>query len=157
MKRLPSEPGRFLFQLGKREKDLLLTVLRQYPLVPVAHHTLRRGQPPDADPASQKLLTEAMASNRQEQKGRVGALLEDPERFVPQGTGYRISFSREEMEWLLQVLNDVRVGSWLLLGCPDPDEGKAPEVTEANARYLFLMELSGHFECVLLAALDEPS
>jgi len=95
-----------------------------------------------------------VAARKLEQKGRVGKLLEDAQRFVPRGAGFRVIFSREEMEWLLQVLNDVRVGSWLALGCPDPDAGKAPEVNESNAKYMFLMELSGHFEWVLLEALD---
>jgi hypothetical protein len=49
------------------------------------------------------------------------------------------------------------VGSWLIVGCPDPDEGKAPVVDETNNKYLFLMEISGYFESELLEALDGPA
>ena len=56
-----------------------------------------------------------------------------------------------EVEWLLQVLNDVRVGSWLALG--EPERGQEPAVTAQNARYLLALELCGLFQSVLLAAL----
>jgi len=58
---------------------------------------------------------------------------------------------RSQIEWLLQVLNDVRVGSWLMLGEPEP--GDEPAVTKANAKYLLALELCGVFESVLLTGL----
>jgi hypothetical protein len=153
MKLVQAGPDRFLFELGKREKALLLGALRHFPLVPVAHHTLSRNPVSDADAANEKLLVEAMAARQQEQKTRVQQLITAPNRFAAHGPHLRVAFSREEMEWLLQVLNDLRVGSWLILGCPDPDEGKPPPPTEENLLYHYLLELSGHFECVLLEAL----
>ena len=155
MKLLRTENDRFVFELGRREKTLFQDVLRHYPLSPVSHHKLTHGTL-HTNAANQELLEEAMASLRQQQQGRVGELLRAEGRFAAQGSGWRITFSREEMEWLLQVLNDVRVGSWLILGCPDPDEGTVPDLNESNAKYLFLMELSGQFEGELLEALDGP-
>jgi hypothetical protein len=156
MKLVKARADGFVFELGKREKALLLEILGHYPLVPVAHHKLSRAPAPHADPANEKLLGEAMAAHKAEQAGRVRQLAASPDRFAPHGPRLRVSFSHEEMEWLLQVLNDVRVGSWLILGCPDPDEGKLPNVNEDTAQYLYLMELSGHFEFVLLEALAKP-
>ena len=39
-------------------------------------------------------------------------------------SGLQLTLSGPEIEWLLQVLNDVRVGSWIALGSPDPESGK---------------------------------
>ena len=95
-----------------------------------------------------------MSAQKQTLGKRAGEWLAAPGRFAAHGKGYRVTLQRADLEWLLQVLNDVRVGSWLILGCPDPDEGPAPEVNEANAKYIFLLELSSHFQCVLLEAVD---
>ena len=58
-----------------------------------------------------------------------------------------------ELEWLLQVLNDVRVGSWLKLG--QPDENQSPDVTPENFQFVLAMEVCGAFQSALLAALGE--
>jgi hypothetical protein len=157
MRLVRAKPAEFVFQMTARERGLFLEVLRHFPLVPLSHHQIRRSSPADSPGGHERLLREAMATWKQDHKGRVQQLISNTGRFVARSGGWRIAFSREEMEWLLQVLNDVRVGSWLRLGCPDPDEGRAPQVTEANAPHLFLMELSGHFQCALLDALDQST
>lgn len=145
---------RLLFEIGRRDKRLLIELLKCYPLVPVSHHTLTRSQSAEVDPVSQQMLAEAMEARQKEQKGRVGEWLQSKDRFVARGTNWRFELTREELEWLLQVLNDVRVGSWLILGCPDPDEGKPPVVALSDTRHVFLMEMSGYFECLLIEAIQ---
>ncbi len=147
----------YLFQMTGREKGLFLEVLRQFPLIPPTHHRLSRRAPAHEQAENERLLLQAMAASKQEQKARVGKLVSSRDRFVAHGPSWRIAFTREEIEWLLQVLNDVRVGSWLRLGCPDPDQGRGPPVTEANAPYLFFLELSGHFQVALLEALEQST
>lgn len=154
MRLLRKEAGKFQFAIGRREKALLKAVLNEYPLVPLSHHQLFRGEAAADGASDQGLLEEAMDQQKQEHKQWVASLLTSKTRFRKEENGQQVSFSAAEMERLLQVLNDVRVGSWLILGCPDPDEGTLPNLTEANARFLFLMELSGQFECELLEALD---
>jgi hypothetical protein len=127
--------------------------LRCFPLVPTSHHRLTRAPQSAAEAADQQLLEEAMAARQGEQKGRVAQLLGNKSRFAPQGDGFRVTLTREEMEWLLQVLNDVRVGSWLALGSPDPVNAPLTKRDEGTARHYFRMEVSEHFECVLLEAL----
>ena len=67
------------------------------------------------------------------------------------GSRFRLLLQPTEVEWLLQVLNDVRVGSWLALG--EPDEDKPPDLTPENFRYAVAMEVCGAFQSALLAAL----
>ena len=56
------------------------------------------------------------------------------------------------MEWLLQALNDIRVGSWLALGSPDGPVEILAALTDKTAPDFWAMEISGHFQAVLLAA-----
>ena len=105
--------------MGQREKRLLPQILKLYPRVPPAHHVLSKsGRLPDRE-ANQRLLDEALAEQRAENKKQLQALLADPRRFEHTETGARLSLSPAEVEWLLQVLNDIRVGSWILLGSPE--------------------------------------
>jgi hypothetical protein len=153
MKLLATQADHLVFGLGKRERSLFREVLKHFPLVPVSHHRIGRAPATEPDGAT-KLLEEAMSARQREHQGRLSALLGDQRHLVAAGAGYNLRLSREEVEWLLQVLNDVRVGSWLILGCPDPDQGKALEVNESSSKYLFLMELAGYFESELLEAVD---
>jgi len=54
----------------------------------------------------------------------------------------------------LQVLNDVRVGSWIALGSPDPESGKKILFNEKLLPHFRTMELAGAFEMVFLDALS---
>lgn len=151
MKFLRAGKSSRVFHLGQHEKHLLLDTIKLYPLVPAAHHRLSKaGQEPDAD-ENQRMLEAALAEQRQENRRQVLAMLNEPERFRALKSGFELTLTAPQVEWLLQVLNDVRVGSWLALG--EPESGEEPEVTKENARFLLALELCGLFESVLLAAL----
>lgn len=151
MKLLRNGKAGLVFQLHPREKQLLFETIKLYPLVPASHHRLSKGgDVPQAD-ENQRLLEAALAEHRQENRRQVLAMLNDPQRFREIKSGFELTLTPAQIEWLLQVLNDVRVGSWLALGEPEP--GEKPDVTEHNAKYLLAMELGGFFESGLLAAL----
>jgi hypothetical protein len=152
VKFLKAEDGRLVFQLGRREKNLLFELLRLYPLVPPAHHRLSQTAESSEMETDQHLLDEALTEHRQENRTQLEAMLAEPKRFQETPTGFRLGLSAGELEWLLQVLNDIRVGSWLHLGSPDEKQGKRLRLSTQNARYLWAMELAGHFQSVLLSA-----
>lgn len=150
MKLLRAGKGGLVFQLSPRGKQLLLEIIALYPLVPASHHRIARPDDiPSAEP--QHLLDEALTEQRRENRRQVQAMLDQPDRFRKARSGFEFTLTRAEIEWLLQVFNDVRVGSWLALGEPEP--GAEPPPTELNARPLIAMEVSGMFQSVLLAAL----
>ena len=64
-----------------------------------------------------------------------------------------MTVSGPEIEWLLQVLNDVRVGSWIALGSPDPEQDKKIVYHKDMLPHFQMMELAGAFETVFLDAL----
>ena len=151
MKLLRVNKSGFVFQLGPQEKRLLFETLKLYPLVPASHHRLSKN--PDSDEAqeNQRLLEESLAEQRQENQRQVLALLNEPQRLHETKNGFELTLAPAQLEWLLQVLNDVRVGSWLALG--EPEQGEEPKVTKQNTKYLLALELCGLFESLLLAAL----
>lgn len=151
MKLVRADKSGQVFYLGQREKQLLFDTVARYPLVPAAHHRLSKDDPGPNAEENQRWLEAALDEQRQENRRQVLAMLNEPQRFRAAKAGFELTLTPAQIEWLLQVLNDVRVGSWLALGEPEP--GEEPEVTEQNADYLLAMELCGAFQSGLLAAL----
>jgi hypothetical protein len=147
MKLIQTTGDRLVFHLEKREKHLLVEVLKLYPRIPPAHQPLSKaGALPDQE-ASQRLLDEALAEQRQENRRQLETLLASPYRFRETKAGCHLSLSASDLEWLLQILNDIRVGSWVRLGSP---EKKIEQLNERTAPDLWAMELAGFFQMEFL-------
>ena len=153
MKFLRVEDDYSVFHLDKGEKELLIVLLRQYPVIPPAHQRLSKSTAP-SDSANQKLLDDALAEQREENKRLVGAFLADPQRFSETETFCRLKLTAAETEWLLQVLNDIRVGSWILAGSP---EELHADLIDWAAPEVLAMELAGSFQMSLLKRTRESS
>ncbi len=143
--------GGFVFHLDAREKALLAEVVRRYPFVPAAHHRISRSAAPAKNDDRQVLLDEALAEHRRERREQVRAMLNAPSRLTACSSGYRLHLGPEQVEWLLQVLNDVRVGCWLALG--EPEEMDRPRLTADTAPLWRLMEAAGRFETTMIEAI----
>lgn len=154
MKLHPDSDNRCLLELGPREKELLLALLKMYPCIPPAHQRLSKAGANANLQSAQRLLDDALGEQRARNKRQVQALFADPGRWVATEGGWKVSVTTGEIEWLLQVLNDVRVGSWLALGSP---EQRVETLTEKNASQLWAMEMSGSFEMALLHLLEGKS
>ena len=152
---LKAEGANLIFHLGKREKSLLLDLLKMYPVIPPAHHRISSAcDSPEAE-ANQNLLDEALAEHRAASKRALDAMLAESNRFEPTAGGFLLKLTAEQLEWLLQVLNDVRVGSWIHLGSPD-GKSRHARLSIKNARYLWAMELCGQFQFSLLHGRTTP-
>ena len=154
MKILKSDGDKFTFQITKREKRLLFDILALYPLVPAFIQPLSRTANPADVQADQRLLEESLAAHKQENKKQLGVIINEINRSQESAGGCHFSLSSDQMEGLLQVLNDIRVGSWQKLGSPDAIEKKAIELNEQNARHTWAMEVAGLFQMALLSARD---
>ena len=153
MKFLRVEDDYSVFHLDKGEKELFVILLRQYPVIPPAHQRLSKSATP-ANAVNQKLLDEALAEQRNENKKLVGVFLADPQRFSETATFCRLKLTAAETEWLLQVLNDIRVGSWILAGSPDELH---TDLTDWARPEVWAMELAGGFQMSLLKKTGESS
>jgi len=148
----------FVFDLGKREERLLIEVLKLYPLVPTTHHRVSQTADPGRGAEFQKLLEETLAERLRQNKQQLLAMLKDPQRFKQTaGGGCRLTLTPSQIEWLLQVVNDIRVGSWLVLGQPDEKKGKPIELNNENARYYAAMEFCGYLQLALLDAFERQN
>jgi hypothetical protein len=157
VKLIKAEGEKLVFQIGKREKRILLEVLKFYPITPANFQPLSKDTPATALEENQRLLEEALTEHRRENRKQLDAMLNEPHRFQENEGGYRFTLSVAQMDWLLQVLNDVRVGSWLILGCPDEKRGKPITLTDRNSHYLWAMEMGGYFQYRLLDALNQAA
>ena len=141
-----------VFEMNEPEQEVLLETLQLYPLVPATHHRLSKAAATQSE-ENQRLLEESLAQQRAENRKELDALLNDPVRFKKVGKNFKLRLKATELEWLLQIFNDIRVGCWLMLG--EPDEDKPPTITPENVRYGFAMEVCGMFQSALLAAFGE--
>ena len=149
-------PEHFRFEISWEEKELL-NVIRLYPHVPAAHHRLTKGRRIPDRAENQQLLEEALQAQREENRQLVATLLNEPARFAEIETGFRVGFTRGEIEWLLQVLNDVRVGSWIALGSPPGHPELQPGLSNETMSHIMTMDVAGFFEMAFLHALTgEP-
>lgn len=153
MKLIRARREQLVFEIGRREKGLLFEILKLYPLVSPAQYRLSKTAPANQFNDHQRLLEESLAAQRTENRKNVQALLNEPGRFQTAPAGFLLKITRSETEWLLQVLNDVRVGSWVALGSPDTEQGEEIPLNEESAPHIRSMEIAGAFETVFLDAL----
>jgi len=150
-KKESAEPS-LIFRISAREEALLLATLRLFPVLANGHHRISQ-DPKTAGSAEQRLLEESMAQQRAEHRRKLDELFLAPQRFFKDAPGERrLVLTGTQLEWLLQVLNDIKVGSWVQLGCPELDKAAPIKVTRQNARSLQAMHLSGEFQSALLEA-----
>jgi hypothetical protein len=145
-----------VFFLNPVEKQALLDVLGMYPRVPPGHRRHRLQTRSAADAENQRLLDEALAEQRAHRKRQLAALLQAEETFRATRAGFELRLRHADCEWLLQVLNDVRVGSWIALGEPADLPGTLPE-DATKAAQACAMELAGLFEMTFLEALESSA
>ncbi|HZV34528.1 MAG TPA: hypothetical protein VFB72_08105 [Verrucomicrobiae bacterium] len=153
MKLIKADADKFTFLIERRERQMLFRLLDLYPLVPLSHHQLSQSAEKSED---QQLLEEALNQQRMKNKEQVLAMLKSKSRFRETEHGYHFSLKNEQMEWLLQVINDVRVGSWLLMGSPKNPVETFAMLNQTTASYYWAMEVAAGFQMVFLAAMEQP-
>jgi hypothetical protein len=146
-----SQATKFLvFRIGQRERQLLRSLLELYPLLDANSHQLSKTASPSTH-SQQQLLDDAMAELQREHKLKLREFVRSRFR-KPTSDDHRLRLEPEQIEWLLQVLNDLRVGSWVRLGRPDAQARGTLEPSNENSHHVAVMELSGYFQMALLEA-----
>jgi hypothetical protein len=145
------ENDRVRLVLDNYEKELLFSLLQLYPAVSAGRRKLtQHGGLPDQE-ASQALLEESLAETRAHHQKTITAWFTDAKHLNETEHETTIVLSLEEVEILLQVLNDIRIGSWIALGSP---EKGLPRLSAENAPQLWTMQLSDAFLMDLLEGLQ---
>ena len=154
MKRVSADDRAINFQLSTRERDALVQVLQAYPVVPPAHQPVTKELKDPRVAGYQRLLDEALAEQRAANERHLHQWLAAPDRFQKAKAGCRLILERADSEWLLQVLNDIRVGHWLRLGSPEPGELKPQHLDAQQLPAWLAMEMSGYFQMSVLEGLE---
>jgi hypothetical protein len=142
----------FEFFLRRREKDLLLYILKLYPRTPPAHHRLTQAAATPEMEGTRRLLDESLETGRKETRDKLEKWLAAHDRFSASEKGFRLKIMADEIDWLLQVLNEIRVGSWIRLGAPE-EEIDLSKINHDNAADFGVMNMSGLFVMHLLEAI----
>lgn len=156
MKLVRVDQDQFHFELGQEEQIYLFHLLFQYPLVPAGYQAISRLRESKELAENQQLLEQTLQERRVANRKRVVELLNQQGRFTTDEEGQlvKVTFSRGEIEWLLQICNDIRIGSWLALGSPNLDERDLLYQDPARVRYVINIEIAGQFEVHFIRALD---
>ena len=137
-----------IFRLKASELQMLLLVLSQFPLRDQEQTISRFGDEEDLKDA-QQLLNEAMAERRKEARRELKIWLHSDKRFTHTEEGEELLVLQEETDWLLQIINNVRVGAWQRLGEPEEIADAFRSATDESIRYLAIMEMAGGFQSAL--------
>ena len=151
MKLVEAKDGLFIFHVAKRERVLLTHVLKMFPVSDGRVGPLSKSGDEQKLVEHERLLTEALAEQRAEHKRLMDAFLGEQGRFAEEKGGYRLRLTTVQMDWLLRVLNEVRVGLWMKLGRP---EELAPLAISGQLDSVVAMEICALFQSRLLAALS---
>jgi hypothetical protein len=155
---LPSKDDRLVFQFSATERDLFLAAVSFYPLLNPDYHRLTKNA--TADPklaAEEKVLRDAMEEQRRENKKLLAEFIDSIDWKKSKEDKFRISLTPEQVDWLLRILNDVRVGAWDIIGRPNQQERSQIDLQSKNSHYYGVMELSGSFQSAFLHALEKGS
>ena len=155
MKARRLDDGGLSVLLDQREWRIFSALLAQYasgldrPL-PTSHSS--------EDPVieeSNTWLREMQATHRQNLVRRAATWLEAGSTPSQEDASQKmLRLSGHDVEWMLQVFNDLRVSHWMLLGCPNEADLKGEKWTEAQLPSVWSMGLCSMFQSVLLQALN---
>jgi hypothetical protein len=151
MRPIAANARSWVFVMNERERDFLIAVLKAYPAVPHDYQPLSRQSAERLSAEDQQLLHEALLEHRAGSKAKVRRWLKGGARFRKCDDGWQFSLAKRDFDWMLQVLNDVRVGNWLELGSPD-DVHNPIELLQQDPAAFFHMEAAGMFQMQLLEA-----
>jgi hypothetical protein len=141
-----------VFEITRQEKAVLLATLRLFPVLKPSDHQLTKTAK-TAGAAEQRLLEESMVQQRSEHKKKLERFFRANEPFFKTEQGaLHLTLTGAQLEWLLQVLNDIRVGSWVQLGCPELEPARRLELAREYPVPFTAMETSGYFQSALLEA-----
>lgn len=145
--------GRVVFRFERPEREMFTQLLDMFPIKSDPMREI--GKDREAQALLEKTLGEQRAKIREDVQKLLranGELVIDAEF----NEFWDLKLTEGEIEWLLQMLNNVRVGVWYQLGCPEPTmDMKAEEaVDEKTVREHVIMQLCAAWEGLLMSAVD---
>lgn len=148
------EAGRFTFRFEPTEREWFSRILEMYP---VQNEPVQA----QADAEKQDLLEKAFAESRTK-------LREEAEAFLRSGSieidkdfseFWHLRLTAAQIEELLQILNNIRIGLWIKLGKPDPNEEPPSKrkLSDDLVRAYTIMHVCAAWQGVAMEAVNPDS
>lgn len=155
MKLLNKTGEKFVFELMSEEKELLSKIFGLYPMLDRDKIELSKTIKDEQICQSKKILSDAFKEFQDSNKRFISELFEKSNNFKPSEDYeyYTLELDGEQIERLLQILNDIRVGMWQKLGCPDLENRKDFIRSAEDVFAVYIMDICEYFEYYLLKAL----
>ena len=150
---LESNEARTVIGLQQGEKEFLLQILSDYPVVTNQECVLSRdSEDPDLQEDTE-LLRSHLEEITQENRKKLNQWLQAPDTFRQTDDHAELVIDQSHRDWFLQILNDIRVGTWHRLHCPDPEKMEALAENPDHLNAALTMELIGLIQSFILRAL----
>lgn len=163
MKLLSKTEKQLDFELNELETQLLGLTLSAYPMADHAWATPGSSTDSPPQPAANstspdpELLHDALKELKEAHRSRLVTFLSGQGLEALSNGRSQLHLPREDVEWFLQVVNELRVASWYRLGCP-PEEAEADLTARAELLPdLLRLDFAGLLLSVILSALEEGS
>lgn len=159
MKLLPKSEHHLAFELDEIETQLLEFTLSAYPLAPepwtVPPTALEdENTPPPSGAPDPELLSSSLKEMKASHQNRMQQFLTGPGFSKNPEGGSRINLPLEDVDWFMQVLNELRVASWYRLDCPDEDVEWAGSLKPEQLQEVLRMDFTGMVLDGILRALE---
>ncbi len=152
MKIFEKNHSALIIELDATETKLLKHILSDYPLAP--NESRRLSAFADADELQEhtRLLQSSLNEHTRANRAKLQHWMASPETWQPRQNRTLLTIKTKDRNWLLQILNDLRIGSWQKLHCPGQEELAAVELHPESAYPLWTMEISGLLQTLILNA-----
>ena len=137
-------------ELSETEANFIAEALSSYPLVSNENRELTKSSDSAMLAEATDLLRGSLDDWTQQTRTRLQDWLNAPGTLSRSEKDWRLRISSDDSEWLLPVLNDLRVGSWHQLKCPDQEALQQLTLSPEVIRPLWTMELTGILQSILL-------
>jgi hypothetical protein len=135
----------FQYELNGEDGESLRFLVKQFPITAFSPARISRSDAGLKTLEREKLINESLQAHREELKRKArGLVLRERFKTVNGKQFYRISLPARET--MLQILNDIRVESWRILGEPEDPEAVVFRVAGEKFKYYHFMRLAGYFE-----------
>jgi len=135
----------FQYELDGEDAESLRFLVRQFPISVFSPANISKTDSGSKSEEREKLINESLLAHRMELKRKARQLVMREKFKTSDGKQfYRISLPARET--MLQILNDIRVESWRILGEPEDPEASVFRLTGDKFKYYHFMRLAGYFE-----------
>ncbi|MGH7980755.1 MAG: hypothetical protein ACREE6_15365 [Limisphaerales bacterium] len=141
--------------MDRGEAETLRFLVKQFPITAFSPTTISKTESGLNAKEREKLINESLRAHRAGLKRKARRLVQR-EKFKRWDGKQFYRLSPQAREAMLQVLNDLRVESWRILGEPEDPEAGMCQATGDQSRYYHLMRVAGYFEYHFLNLEHEP-